>query len=79
MKEASDSFMNHVQMLLYETGDFSDELSDLRKLFEAGNIANKVVEGTIPFPKNQQSIQNGISLEFRYFTCCPQFLLGVNM
>jgi hypothetical protein len=69
MKEASDSFLGHVRVLLLETGNFSDGLLNLRKLFEAGNITNKVVDGTIPFPENQQSIQNGISLEFRYFTC----------
>jgi len=34
-------------------------------LYEAVNIPNKVVDGSIPFPENAQSISNGISLEFR--------------
>jgi hypothetical protein len=71
MKDASDSFMNHVRTLASETGNLSDQLLDLRKHFEAGNITNKIVDGTIPFPENQQLIRDGISLEFRYFVCHP--------
>jgi hypothetical protein len=79
MQEASESFMGHVTMLLSQAGDFSDQLLDLRKLLEASNITNKVVDGTIPFPENQQSIRDGISLEFRYFVCRLRLLQSVNM
>jgi hypothetical protein len=65
MQDASDLFTSHAETLLSETGNFSEQLLDLRKLLEAGNITNKVVEGPIPFPENEQSIRNGISLEFR--------------
>jgi hypothetical protein len=78
MKEASDNFMMHVSTLLSDTGNFSDQLLSLRKLFEAGNIANKIVDGTTPFPENQQSIRSGISLEFRYRVYRPPFLQGIN-
>jgi len=54
-----------ITTLLSQTTTFSDQLSALRKLFEAGDIPNKIVDGTIPFPENQQSIRDGISLEFR--------------
>lgn len=74
MQEASDSFMAHVRTLLSNTGDFSEQLLNLRKLFEANNIPNKIADGTIPFPENQQSIRDGISLEFRYFVCRPHVL-----
>jgi hypothetical protein len=67
MKDSSDSFMSHVQTLLSETENLSDKLLDLRKHFEAVNITNKIVDGTNPFPENQQLIRDGISLEFRYF------------
>jgi len=67
MKDSSDSFMSHVQTLLSETGNLSDQLLDLRKHFEASNITNKIVDGIIPFPENQQLIRDGMSLEFRYF------------
>ena len=79
MKEASDNFMSHVSTLMSDTGNFSDQLLNLRKLFEAGNITNKVVDGTTPFPENQQSIRHGISLEFRYRVCRPTFLQGINV
>ncbi|KAI9507420.1 HlyB/MsbA family ABC transporter [Russula earlei] len=65
MQDASMSFLGHATRLLSQTGDFSDQLLALRKLFEAGNIPNKVADGSIPFPENEQSIRNGISLEFR--------------
>jgi hypothetical protein len=67
MKDSSDSFISHVQTLLSETRNLSDQLLDLRKQFEVGNIANKIVDGITPFPENQQLIRDGISLEFRYF------------
>jgi hypothetical protein len=74
MEEASDLFMTHVTTLLSETGDFSEELLDLRKHFDAGSITNKIVDGTTPFPEDQQSIRDGISLEFKYFACPLLFL-----
>jgi hypothetical protein len=77
MEEASDLFMTHVTTLLSETGDFSEELLDLRKHFDAGNITNKIVDGTTPFPEDQQSIRDGISLEFKYFACPLLFSLAL--
>ena len=65
MQEASDSFMAHVTTLMSQTGNFSEQLLNLRKHFEAGNITNKIVNGTIPFPENQELIRDGISLEFK--------------
>jgi hypothetical protein len=65
MQEASDSFMAHVTTLLSETGSFSEQLMNLRKNFEAINIKNKIADGTVPFPEDQQSIRDGISMEFR--------------
>jgi hypothetical protein len=76
MEEASDLFMTHVTTLLSQTGNFSEQLLDLRKHFEAGNITNKIADGTTPFPENQQSIRDGISLELKYFVCPPQFPPG---
>jgi len=39
----------------------------LRKLYEAENIVNQVADGNIPYPENEKSTRDGISLEFRYF------------
>ena len=59
--------MESLRMLVSQTGHVSERLTTLRKLYEAGNIANQVVDGNVPFPENEQSIRDGISLEFRYF------------
>ncbi|KAG2045630.1 P-loop containing nucleoside triphosphate hydrolase protein [Suillus hirtellus] len=40
-------------------------LSRVREVYETENIRNEVVDGTEPFPENQQSLANGISVEFR--------------
>jgi ABC-type multidrug transport system fused ATPase/permease subunit len=79
MQTASSVFMEHVRMLLQETGSFSDRLTALRKLFEAVNISNKVTDGTTPFPENEQSLRHGISLEFRYLVCRLRIVREVNV
>jgi hypothetical protein len=66
MKDASSMFMTSIRMVLQKSKTFPEQLSALRKLFEAGNIINKVVDGTTPYPENEQSLRYGISLEFRY-------------
>ncbi|KAI9507419.1 HlyB/MsbA family ABC transporter [Russula earlei] len=65
MQRTSGSFIHSVRLLLQQTGNVSGQLSALRKLYEAGNITNQVVDGTVPFPQNTQSIRDGICLEFR--------------
>ena len=58
-------------MLLHQTGKGAvsgpERLSTLRKFYETRNIENQVEDGGVPFPENEQSIRDGISLEFRYF------------
>ncbi|KAG2157764.1 P-loop containing nucleoside triphosphate hydrolase protein [Suillus bovinus] len=51
-----------ISMKLYT---LARSLSSTRNVYEAGNIQNKVADGTEPFPENQQSLANGISVEFR--------------
>jgi len=65
VQRTSSLFMDNVRTLLQQTGNVSERLSALRKLYEAGNIPNQVIDGTVPFPENEQSIRDGISLEFR--------------
>lgn len=65
MQESSSTFVRRINGLLRNMGGISTQLSDLRKLYEAENIANKIADGTVPFPENAQSISDGISLEFR--------------
>ncbi|KAF8494576.1 HlyB/MsbA family ABC transporter [Russula emetica] len=65
VQRTSSLFLDNVRTLLQQTGTVSGRLSALRKLYEAGNIPNQVMDGTVPFPENAQSIRDGISLEFR--------------
>ena len=65
LQQSLSTFVMRINDILRNAGSISDRLSSLRKLYEAENIPNKVVDGTIPFPENAQSIGDGISLEFR--------------
>ncbi|KAH9993933.1 HlyB/MsbA family ABC transporter [Russula vinacea] len=65
VQRTSGLFIDNVSALLRQTGSMSHRLLALRKLYEAGNIVNQVADGSVPFPENEQSIRDGISLEFR--------------
>lgn len=43
----------------------AEQLSSVRKLYEIENVVNKVVDGSEPFPENQQLLRNGIRVEFK--------------
>ncbi|KAF8264168.1 P-loop containing nucleoside triphosphate hydrolase protein [Lactarius quietus] len=65
LKQSLSTFARRIKSISQIMGGISARLSSLRKLYEAENISNKVVDGTTPFPENAQSIGDGISLEFR--------------
>jgi len=65
LQQSSSTFVARIHDILRDMESISSRLSDLRKLYEAENIPNKIVDGTIPCPENAQSIDDGISLEFR--------------
>ncbi|KAH9069742.1 HlyB/MsbA family ABC transporter [Lactarius deliciosus] len=71
LQQSSGTFVNRINDIFRKMGRISDRLASLRRLREAENIPNKIVDGTIPFPENAQSISDGISLEFRYFAYFP--------
>ncbi|KAG1759101.1 P-loop containing nucleoside triphosphate hydrolase protein [Suillus occidentalis] len=41
------------------------QLANIRSVYAIENVKNKVVDGSKPFPENQQSLRSGISIEFR--------------
>ena len=65
LRQSLGTFARRITDISYNVGNIYTRLSSLRKLYEAEKIPNKVVDGTIPFPENAQSIGDGISLEFR--------------
>ncbi|KAG1880462.1 P-loop containing nucleoside triphosphate hydrolase protein [Suillus tomentosus] len=58
---SSDTDFSTPQML----SALAYRLSRASEVYEIENIRNEVVDGTEPFPENQQSLANGISVEFR--------------
>nr|VWP00422.1 Mitochondrial phosphate carrier protein [Ganoderma boninense] len=51
--------------LSYSTSSVAEQLATVRKLYEVGNIKNKIQDGTVPFPEDASQIKSGIALEFR--------------
>ncbi|KAG2157770.1 P-loop containing nucleoside triphosphate hydrolase protein [Suillus bovinus] len=54
-----------IDLLSFKTLSLADNVFRICEVYEIENIQNKVVDGTEPFPENQQSLANGISVEFR--------------
>lgn len=50
---------------MMSTTSVSEHLGKVRKLYEVGNIPNKIQNGTVPFPEDSTQIGSGIALEFR--------------
>ena len=65
LQQSLSTFSARINYIVHYAGSISARLSDLRKLYEAENIPNKIIDGTTPFPENAQSMGDGISLEFR--------------
>ncbi|KAF8264169.1 P-loop containing nucleoside triphosphate hydrolase protein [Lactarius quietus] len=65
LQQSINAFSARIDFILHNSGSISIRLSNVRKLYDIENIKNKVVDGTVPFPENAQSIGDGISLEFR--------------
>ncbi|KAE9391323.1 P-loop containing nucleoside triphosphate hydrolase protein [Gymnopus androsaceus JB14] len=61
----SASFSRTLLKLFDETGTISDNFATIRKMYETINLPNRIPDGTIPYPENHQSLQTGMSIEFR--------------
>ena len=66
IQESTNGFIGNIYELMSSTSSVSDQLAAVRKLYEVGNIKNKIEDGTVPFPEDASQIKSGISLEFRY-------------
>ncbi|KAG2113032.1 P-loop containing nucleoside triphosphate hydrolase protein [Suillus discolor] len=63
--EVADPSINLYSSISGLLSILASDLSRARKVYEIENIRNQVVNGTEPFPENQQSLANGISVEFK--------------
>lgn len=52
--------------LFNTTTSVVDTLSTIRKLYEMMELKNRVPDGLMPYPEDQQALRTGISIEFRY-------------
>ncbi|KAF8508693.1 P-loop containing nucleoside triphosphate hydrolase protein [Gautieria morchelliformis] len=66
IKQTVADFEQPLLYLLYRTSSLSETLRSLRRLYEMSNLKNQVVDGTEPYPENRQTLQTGISVEFRH-------------
>ncbi|KAF9242363.1 P-loop containing nucleoside triphosphate hydrolase protein [Melanogaster broomeanus] len=65
INHTANSFSSSLFSLFGESFSLAEQFASVRKLYEISNIPNRVVDGKIPFPENQQTLNHGISIEFR--------------
>lgn len=61
---ANDAF-DAYQGIADVDGSIKDRIARVRNLYEMHEIPNKVPDGSVPYPENQNSLEMGISIEFR--------------
>ncbi|KAJ7583263.1 P-loop containing nucleoside triphosphate hydrolase protein [Mycena floridula] len=62
---SSERFGRTLFSFFSTTGNISEKLVGVKKLYEVVEIPNRIVDGHIPFPEDQQALKLGIALEFR--------------
>jgi ABC-type multidrug transport system fused ATPase/permease subunit len=65
IKQAFNLFSNRGLPTSGMLSTLAIHLSTAHDVYEIENIQNRIVDGTEPFPENQQSLAGGISVEFR--------------
>ncbi|KAI0779878.1 hypothetical protein C8Q74DRAFT_1456295 [Fomes fomentarius] len=65
LQGATQTFVSSLFELMMSTTSVSEHLGKVRKLYEVGNIPNKIQDGTVPFPEDSAQIGSGIALEFK--------------
>ena len=50
-------------------GSIAEQLESIRRLYEVKNIPNRIEDGMEPYPENSESLNSGISVEFRSAYC----------
>lgn len=65
IQQTSATFSYSVLKFFDQTGSIAEQLASVRKLYEIVNIPNRVPDGLDPFPENQQTLDTGVSIEFK--------------
>lgn len=65
VQETTSSFMNTFMGFLNESGSIAERFHKVRQLYEIENIPNNVVDGNTSFPEDRESLNSGMSVEFR--------------
>ncbi|OCH83861.1 P-loop containing nucleoside triphosphate hydrolase protein [Obba rivulosa] len=65
IEETAGNLSYEIQQLYRESKYLTEELADVRRLYDVEKIPNRIVDGADPFPEDMQKINTGISVEFR--------------
>ncbi|KAF9242362.1 P-loop containing nucleoside triphosphate hydrolase protein [Melanogaster broomeanus] len=65
INNTASSFTSNLFGLFGESFSLAGQFASVRELYQIPNISNRVVDGKVPFPENQQTVLHGISIEFR--------------
>ncbi|KAF8554561.1 P-loop containing nucleoside triphosphate hydrolase protein [Imleria badia] len=65
INQTANSFSASLFGLFGESFSLAEQFASVQKLYEINNIRNRIVDGNVPFPEDQQTLRHGISIEFR--------------
>ncbi|PIL33930.1 ATP-binding cassette transporter [Ganoderma sinense ZZ0214-1] len=65
IQSAMHGLIANFYRLANSTSSVAEQLAAVRKLYEVGNIKNKVQDGTVPFPEDASEIKSSVAVEFR--------------
>ncbi|KAL7285975.1 hypothetical protein ACG7TL_001090 [Trametes sanguinea] len=65
LQQTTSQFSYTLWRFFEQTGSVTEQLATVRKLYDVAHIPNRIPDGTVPFPEDEQKIRNGVSLEFR--------------
>ncbi|KAG8220222.1 P-loop containing nucleoside triphosphate hydrolase protein [Butyriboletus roseoflavus] len=65
INHTANAFSSSLFSLFGESFSLAEQFASVRKLYEISNIRNRIVDGKVSFPENQQTLRHGVSIEFR--------------
>ncbi|KAF8446437.1 P-loop containing nucleoside triphosphate hydrolase protein [Boletus edulis BED1] len=70
INHTAQTFSSSFFGLFGESHHLAERFASVQKLYEVANIQNRIVDGNISFPEDQQALRHGISIEFRRVLVC---------